>query len=1364
MTLDYYSVSLKERPQFYLSLLQYTKNYWIYSLFLLSLNFAHAQVVISEVFDDNSFELKNTGTETVDISTYWICNFPDYSPLNSLTIACGDLNLVADASIVIEANFSIPTADAELGLYTTNSGNFSNADFIISYLEWGSTNHRRSGIATGKGIWDGNAVAAFSIGQSLELTGNGNVATDWSTNSTPQKCAVAPPPPSTSSARYQVTFNAVWSGTTHPTDYPSNAHFSGLIGLTHTENVVLFELGGTASQGIINMAETGSKSPLTAEIQTIIEGGQGQTLVSGGGIGASPGSVTTEFDIENSHPLVSITSMIAPSPDWFVGVRDLNLFEGGDWVNSKTVEVANYDAGSDSGTSFASSNQATSPLGTITMITDGPLLVNDVIPSLGTMTFTRLDGDTCDVTGGTLTGGPFTFCIDGVKDTIPSDGISLSGNTGSNSQWVITDEQGKILGLPPSFSAPDFDGAGAGVCLVWHLSYEDGLVGLEADSNVSQLAGCYNFSNSIQVTRNAPAGGTLTGDPFTFCIDGVKDTIPSDGISLSGNTGSNSQWVITDEQGKILGLPPSFSAPDFDGVGAGVCLVWHLSYEDGLVGLEADSNVSQLAGCYNFSNSIQVTRQNCGDMCDAVGGTLTGGPFMFCVDGVKDTIPSDGISLNGNTGANSQWVITDEQGKILGLPPSFSAPDFDGAGAGVCLVWHLSYEDGLVGLEADSNVSQLAGCYNFSNSIQVTRNAPAGGTLTGGAFTFCVDGVKDTIPSDGISLSGNTGGNSQWVITDEQGKILGLPPSFSAPDFDGAGFGVCLVWHLSYEDGLVGLEADSNVSQLVGCYNFSNSIQVTRQDCGDICTVTGGMLTGGPFTFCVDGIKDTIPLDGISLNGNTGANSQWVITDEQGKILGLPPSFSAPDFDGAGAGVCLVWHLSYEDGLVGLEADSNVSQLMGCYNFSNSIQVTRNQPVGGTLTGGPFTFCVDGTADNIPADGITLSGNAGTNSQWVVTDAQGNILGLPGNFTGPNFDAAGAGICFVWHLSYEDGLTGLAMNNSIDQLAGCYNLSNSVQVTRNAPMGGTLTGGPFTFCVDGTADNIPSDGISLSGNTGSNSQWVVTDEQGKILGLPPSFTAPDFDAAGAGICFVWHLSYEDGLSGLQADSNINQLGGCYSFSNSIQVTRGTDAECAPDADACTAPSEVVVDVLGSRKVRVDWEDVPNAARYLIEIRFAGKTRVVGRGLIRRSRVHIFAPSGRDYEFQIKTICEDGSESPFTDWIPFSTTANILALAESRNADGFEADITIGEIITKELSVFPNPVTDLLTLNYTITEEAAMMELFHISGKKVAQQILSNTSNIHEINMTDHTNGLYLITITEKGQIPVTKRIIKGNLH
>ena len=220
------------------------------------------------------------------------------------------------------------------------------------------------------------------------------------------------------------------------------------------------------------------------------------------------------------------------------------------------------------------------------------------------------------------------------------------------------------------------------------------------------------------------------------------------------------------------------------------------------------------------------------DIEDAsVGGEITGGPFEFCVgDDYPDHV-SD-VEVMGNSGENSQWVVTDETGKILGLPPNPEAVNFDGAGAGTCLIWHLSYSEGLKGLEGGQNVSGLEGEYDFSNSITVYRNQPDGGTLTGGPFEFYVDGSPDMV--SGITVTGERSGkNSTFVITDEEGKILGIPPSMAAVegvDFDGAGAGTCLIWHLRYEDGLEGAEMGLNANDLVGCYDLSNPIEVVRKD------------------------------------------------------------------------------------------------------------------------------------------------------------------------------------------------------------------------------------------------------------------------------------------------------------------------------------------------------------------------------------------------------------------------------------------------------------------------------------------------------------------------------------------------------
>lgn len=191
-------------------------------------------------------------------------------------------------------------------------------------------------------------------------------------------------------ATYSVTFASTWSAATHPEGFPPNPHFSGLIGATHDSTVTFWAPAMTASSGIESMAETGGKSSLTGEVNTQIDFGRAEHLLSGGGIGTSPGSTSLTFDISSEFPLVSLVSMLAPSPDWFVGVHDLSLFEGGTWIESLTVDLFVYDAGTDSGTNYTSDNADTQPAENIFRIESAPFLINDAVAPLATFTFSLL--------------------------------------------------------------------------------------------------------------------------------------------------------------------------------------------------------------------------------------------------------------------------------------------------------------------------------------------------------------------------------------------------------------------------------------------------------------------------------------------------------------------------------------------------------------------------------------------------------------------------------------------------------------------------------------------------------------------------------------------------------------------------------------------------------------------------------------------------------------------------------------------------------------------------------------------------------------------------------------------------------------
>jgi hypothetical protein len=187
-----------------------------------------------------------------------------------------------------------------------------------------------------------------------------------------------------------VTFEATWSAATHPADFPPNPHFSGLIGGTHRSAVSFWQVGGLATEGIRLMAERGRQTPLDLEVGAAIAAGTAQNLLVGDDVPRSPGSVSLDFAVTPDYPLVTLVTMVAPSPDWFVGVSGLSLLEDGDWVAERSVDLFAYDAGTDSGRSYRSADAVTSPPEAIHRIASAPVAVDGAATPMGRFVFRRL--------------------------------------------------------------------------------------------------------------------------------------------------------------------------------------------------------------------------------------------------------------------------------------------------------------------------------------------------------------------------------------------------------------------------------------------------------------------------------------------------------------------------------------------------------------------------------------------------------------------------------------------------------------------------------------------------------------------------------------------------------------------------------------------------------------------------------------------------------------------------------------------------------------------------------------------------------------------------------------------------------------
>ena len=209
----------------------------------------------------------------------------------------------------------------------------------------------------------------------------------------------SPPSPSSqlavtsvSSAIYDIEFEGQWTSAVTPGGVPGGAHFSPLIGGVHNDGVTFFEAGGTASPGIESMAEVGGTSGLRSEVQAAMANVPPSALsvLQDGSTNTGPtGSRTLSLvTVTAVHPQVTLTMMIAPSHDWFVGISGLSLLDNQDsWIASRAVDLFPWDAGTEDGTDFAlNPSVATTPQGTITNISGTGRFTSDPIAAL---TFTR---------------------------------------------------------------------------------------------------------------------------------------------------------------------------------------------------------------------------------------------------------------------------------------------------------------------------------------------------------------------------------------------------------------------------------------------------------------------------------------------------------------------------------------------------------------------------------------------------------------------------------------------------------------------------------------------------------------------------------------------------------------------------------------------------------------------------------------------------------------------------------------------------------------------------------------------------------------------------------------------------------------
>ena len=362
-----------------------------------------------------------------------------------------------------------------------------------------------------------------------------------------------------SRATYSIRINGTWTTSVTPGGLPSGDHFTTFVGGIHNDQVSFLTDGGTATSGVESMAEIGGTTGLRNEVNA--QRPNADRAVTFGAPGVTGSRTHTGVTFTSDHPRITLASMIAPSPDWFVGISGRTLLNSsGNWLSSLTVNLYPWDAGTENGTEFSLSNPATNPRGVITSIRGRGKFTGAHIAQL---VFTRtgsveLVPAAPSGLGATASDGAVTLDWDLPTDTSITGHEYRQKTTGGYGSWISITGSGLSGSNNDSFTISPLDNNTQYTFQLRAVNgVGDGVVSGEVSTTpmgATNTAPSFSSSSTFGVDENTTAVGTVS----------AGDSDEDDDVSSYEITGGadRSRFTINSTTGALaFNNAPNFESP-----------------------------------------------------------------------------------------------------------------------------------------------------------------------------------------------------------------------------------------------------------------------------------------------------------------------------------------------------------------------------------------------------------------------------------------------------------------------------------------------------------------------------------------------------------------------------------------------------------------------------------------------------------------------------------------------------------------------------------------------------------------------------------------------------------------------------------
>ncbi len=276
--------------------------------------------------------------------------------------------------------------------------------------------------------------------------------------------------------------------------------------------------------------------------------------------------------------------------------------------------------------------------------------------------------------------------------------------------------------------------------------------------------------------------------------------------------------------------------------------------------------------------------------------------------------------------------------------------------------------------------------------------------------------------------------------------------------------------------------------------------------------------------------------------------------------------------------------------------------------------------------------------------------------------------------------------------------------------------------------GGGTTPPPCTIPAGLNASNIVDDQATLNWGsvTGATSYNIRAREEGTTTWAIGSTTNTAINYINLMSCTDYEFQVEAVCSASSSD---------FSGSSTFTTTGCTGG-------TCETPTGLFTSNIAKKKARLNWNAVSGAASYNAQYRPVGSSNWSTKTTSNTSTNLGGLSSGTTYEWHVRSVCS-GTQSAYSGLENFTTPASRL-----------------GEF-SEDISIYPNPANDHLTLQFGSLEGAINILITDVVGKVVENIIVPQSEHRLEIATQHYGEGIYFVVLRDdNGAREVMKVVIQ----